>query len=217
MEKIYIAIADDHQIIRDGLSMIFNNMPQYELLHAAKDGEELIQLINEHKTLPDIILMDIDMPNKNGLDVCEEINDKFPEVAVIFLTNHISRKYIETAILAGGQGYLAKDSDVDTIKLAIDEVFENGFYYNEYWSIDLIKSLMDKGKVKHTFGDNIVLTDREMDVLLRICEEKTDTQIAEELLISKLTVESYRKSLIKKIGVKKSIGLAIFAIRENLI
>jgi DNA-binding NarL/FixJ family response regulator len=217
MEKIYLAIADDHPIVRNGLTMIFESLPQYHLLHAAKDGNQLIEMILSNKTLPDIILMDIDMPNKNGLDACKEICEKFPEVAVIFLTSHISKKFIETAIISGGNGYLAKDSDIDIITEAIDEVLENGYYYNEFWSIDLVKLLLEKGKIKHLFDNELQLTTREIEVLRLICQEKTDLEIAETLFLSQSTVEGYRKALLKKVGVKKAVGLAIFAVKNNLL
>ena len=217
MEKIYLAIAEDHQIMRNGLSMILESMPQYQLLHAAKDGQELVTMIETNMTLPDVILMDIDMPEKNGFEACKEITAKFSEVSVIFLTNHVSKKFIETAILAGGHGYLAKDSDIDIIVEAIDEVLENGYYYNEFWSIDLIKNLLEKGKIKHQFDSDINLTHRELEVLRAICQEKTDPEIAELLFISPLTAESYRKTLLKKVGVKKAVGLAIFAVKNNLV
>lgn len=217
MEKIYLALADDHQLMRNGLSMILESMPKYHLLHSAKDGVELIDMIISHKTVPEVILMDIDMPNKNGFEACKEINLKFPEVSIIFLTNHISKKFIETAILAGGNGYLAKDSDIETIVEAIHEVKQNGYYYNEFWTIDLIKNLLKNGKIKHQFDDNIELTTREIEVLRAICQEKTDAQIGELLFISPLTAESYRKSLLKKVGVRKAVGLAIFAVKNNLL
>lgn len=217
MDKIYLALADDHQLMRNGLSMILESMPQYHLLHAAKDGQELIEMILSHKTLPDVILMDIDMPEKNGFEACKEITERFPEVGVIFLTNHLSKKFIETAILAGGNGYLAKNADIDSITEAIEDVVESGFHYNEFWTVDLLKNLLKNGKIKHQFDDNIELTTREIEVLRCICEEKTDAQIAEELFISTLTVEGYRKTLLKKVGVKKAVGLAIFAVKNQLI
>lgn len=217
MEKIYLALADDHEIIRNGMSMIIESMPKYHLLHASKDGQELIDMIEANKTLPDVILMDIDMPEKNGFDSCKEITNKYPEVNVIFLTNHISKKFVETAVLAGGHGYLAKNSDIDIIVEAIDEVLENGHYYNEFWSINLIKNLLEKGKIKHQFDSDIDLTHRELEVLRAICQEKTDSEIAELLFISPLTAESYRKTLLKKVGVKKAVGLAIFAVKNNLV
>jgi DNA-binding NarL/FixJ family response regulator len=217
MEKIYLALADDHQLMRNGLSMILEEMPQYHLLHAAKDGKELIDMILSNKTLPDVVLLDIDMPIKNGFEACKEINEKFPEVNVLFLTSHISKKFIETAVLSGGNGYLAKNSDIDTIVEAIEEVMENGLYYNEYWTIDLLKNLFKNGKIKHQFEDNIELTTREIEVLRAICEEKTDAQIAEQMCLSQLTIESYRKSLLKKTGAKKAVGLALFAVKNNII
>jgi DNA-binding NarL/FixJ family response regulator len=217
MEKIYLAIAEDHELMRNGLALILNTMPQYQLLHTAKDGKELIEMILSNKTLPDVILMDIDMPNKNGFEACKEINAKFPEVAVIFLTNHISKKFIETAILAGGNGYLAKDSDIEVIVEAINEVISEGVYYNDFWSIDLLKNLLKSGKIKHQFENNIDLTTREIEVLRAICEEKTDAEIGKKLNISPLTAESYRKSLLKKVGAKKAVGLAIFAVKNNVL
>lgn len=216
-QKIKVVIADDHPLIRQGLKLILESKTEFELLFVAKDGSEVIENLKKSKILPDVILMDIDMPNKNGLETCVEITKLYTDISVLFLTNHVSKKYIETAILYGGRGYITKDAHVDSITNAIIEVERDGYYLNEFWSIELIQSLLKKGKIKHQFDIDVQLTTREIEVLREICYELTDFQIAEKLFLSQLTVESYRKSLLKKIGVKKSVGLAIFAVKNNIL
>jgi DNA-binding NarL/FixJ family response regulator len=216
-EKIHIALAEDNEIMRNGLALILESFPELNLLHTAVNGLELLQQIEESKTLPDIILLDIDMPQLNGFDTCLEIRAKYKEVGVIFLTSHISPQFIQKAIKVGGHGYLSKNADVDDIIEAINEVQENGYYYNDLFSLDLVKQLLEKGSIKQSFSAKIDLTPREIDFLRLLCRELTDTEIAKELNISPLSAETYRKNLLKKVGVKKAIGLAIFAVKNNLL
>lgn len=216
-KKIKVAVVDDHPMIRQGLKLILESKLEFEVLFDAQDGNEVLEKLKTSTSIPDVILMDIDMPNKNGLDACIEVNTLYANTSVLFLTNHISKKYIETAILYGGRGYITKDSCVETMTNAIIDVERDGYYLNEIWSIELIQSLLKKGKIKHQFDLDVQLTTREIEILREICFELTDIQIAEKLFLSPYTVESYRKSLLKKIGVKKSVGLAIFAVKNNII
>ncbi|MES2588820.1 MAG: response regulator transcription factor [Bacteroidota bacterium] len=217
MDKIYIALAEDHELMRNGLSLILESIENVVLLHSATNGKELINFFEENKTLPDIILLDIDMPELDGFETCKEIKEKYKDVGVIFLTSHISKKFIENAILVGGQGYLSKSSDVDEIIEAIQEVYFNGYYYNEFVEISLIKQLLEKGSIKQYFSSDIDLTPREIDFIRFLCKEMTDAEIGNEMNISPLSAETYRKKLLKKVGVKKAIGLAIFAVKNDLL
>jgi DNA-binding NarL/FixJ family response regulator len=215
--KYTIVVAEDQQIVREGLSYILKSMCDLELIFVAKNGQELLDWLSEADTYPDFALLDIDMPVKNGFDTCAEISRKYPSISSVFLTHHISKKFIETAVLSGATGYLSKDSSAATIKEATSDIKLNGYYFNKYWTLDLVHNLLKKGKIKHKFDLEIELTTREIEVLRAICLELTDAEIAEKLFLSQLTVESYRKSLLRKVGVKKAIGLAIFAIKNNIL
>lgn len=217
MNKIYIALAEDYELMRNGLSLILESFNDFVLLHSAQNGKELIDFIEQNKTLPDVILLDIDMPELNGFETCQKILAKHKEVGIIFLTSHVSKKFVQNAVSVGGHGYLSKSSDVDEIREAILEVSQNGYYYNEFIDIDNVKLLLKNGNVKQKIASNIVLTPRETDFIRLLCQEMTDAEIAEQMNISALSAETYRKNLLKKIGVKKAIGLAMFAVKNDLL
>lgn len=217
MNKTYIALAEDNQLMRNGLSLILQENPALELTHVAKNGKEIIDVIGKSDPKPHIVLMDIDMPILNGFEASKQLTFTYPDMGIIFLTSHISKSFIENAIYAGGHGYLSKNADVHTIFEAIEEVQNNGFYYNEFLNQELITHLLENGKIKQNLSDTIQLTSREIDFLKLICLEKTDAEIAKELNISPLSADTYRKNLMRKIGVRKSIGLAIYAIQKKII
>lgn len=217
MDKIYIALAEDHELMRNGLSLILESFEDFSLIHSAQNGKELLEFIEENKTLPDVILLDIDMPELNGFDTCQKILEKHQDVGIIFLTSHVSKKFIETAISIGGSGYLSKSADVDEIKEAIKDVFHKGYYYNEFMDVNSVKLLLESGNIKHQIPTKIELTPREKDFIRLLCQEMTDTEIADHMNISALSAKTYRKNLLKKVGVNKAIGLAMFAVKNNLI
>lgn len=217
MDKIYIALAEDNELMRNGLSLILESFDDFILLQSAQNGKELIDFIEQNKTLPDVILLDIDMPELNGFSTCQEILSKHKEVGIIFLTSHVSKKFVQNAVSVGGHGYLSKSSDVDEIKEAINEVYRKGYYYNEFIDIDSVKLLLESGNVRQAIASNIDLTTRETDFIRLLCQEMTDPEIAEQMNISVLSATTYRKNLLKKIGVKKAIGLAMFAVKNDLL
>ena len=217
MKFIHVALAEDNRILRNGLELIIQDNPKLKILYTAENGSEIIEKTNLAEKLPDVILMDIDMPIFNGFEATKEILKKFPQINIIFLTSHINLPFIEMAIHAGGNGYLSKDAEVDEIFEAIQEVYEKGYYFNELIRFDLIKTFLEKGKLKHTIDFGIHFSPRELDYIRLLCQEKTDQEIADELYISVLSAETYRKNILKKIGVKKSIGVAIYAVKNGLI
>ena len=216
MEKIYLAIAEDNKLMRDGLSLIMKTNPKYELIHVAKNGQELIQKIEDRKTLPDIILMDIDMPKIDGFEACTQITTKHKEVGVIFLTAHISEAFVKKAILAGGHGYISKDASTEEVFEAIDEVFTNGYYYNEHIDIDSIKLMIQNGTITQKFSKNVSLSQEEVEYIKSLCFENTGASNRSEVLEHDNS-ETSRKKLLDKIGAKKSIELAIYATQKNLL
>lgn len=154
MEKIYLAITENNKPMRDGLAVLMKNNPKYELIHIAKDGLELIQKIEDRKTLPDIILMCIETPIVKGFEACKQIRTKYKEVSVIFLTSIISKSFMRNAILAGGNGYLSIDADISEVYEAIDEVYTKGFYFNDILNADFINQQIQNGYITHKFSNH---------------------------------------------------------------
>lgn len=217
MEHIRVAIAEDHPVVLNGLAMILQGHEQLKVSLLAENGKSLLEKMELCSELPHAVLMDIDMPVMNGFETTKIINEKYPDVKVVFLTSHSNSSFIEKAIFFGGHGYLTKDAEVDEIYDALVEVTKQGFYFNEFISYDQLKKLLGQGKIKPNFDTRIKLSPREIDFIRLLCKEKTDQEIANELFITLLTAESYRKTILRKLGVKKSVGAAVYAVKHNLI
>ncbi len=207
---IRVLIADDHDLFRDGLKSIFKNEKNIQVVGDVPNGALAIKEVK--KTKVDVVLMDISMPEIDGIDATERILSKHPNIKIIMLTMHNDVKTIRRVIEAGAHGYLLKHSSKAKLVEGINEVCSGQTYFSNEVTEQLIKSMraMDTDQ-------EVVLTKREEDILLLICEERTTTQIAKILHISPNTVESHRKSLLNKTGCKNSVGLAKFAIENGLI
>ena len=217
METIRVAIAEDQPIVLNGLALILKGHGQLKVTILAENGKALLDQLENTKELPHAVLMDLDMPVMNGFEATKLISEHYPDIKIVFLTSHINLPFIEKAILLGGHGYLSKDAQVDEIHDALLEVTKQGFYFNEFISYAQLKSLLSQSKIKPNFDLKIKLSPREIDFIRLICKEKTDQEIANELFISTLTAESYRKTILRKLGVKKSVGIAVFAVKNNLV
>lgn len=217
MEHIRVAIAEDQPIVLNGLALILTGHEQLKVTHLAENGKQLLEKIEASKELPHAVLMDLDMPVMNGFEATKIISEKYPEIKIIFLTSHINLPFIEKAILLGGHGYLSKDAQVEEIHDALLEVTKQGFYFNEFISYEQLKKLLGQSKIKPNFDLKIKLSPREIDFIRLLCKEKTDQEIASELFITTLTAESYRKTILRKLGVKKSVGIAVYAVKNNLV
>lgn len=217
MEHIRVAIAEDQPIVLNGLALILKGHEQLRVTHLAENGKLLIEKIDASKELPHAVLMDLDMPVMNGFEATKIISEKYPDIKIVFLTSHINLPFIEKAILLGGHGYLSKDAQVEEIHDALLEVTKQGFYFNEFIRYEHLKKLLSQSKIKPNFDLKIKLSPREIDFIRLLCKEKTDHEIASELFITTLTAESYRKAILRKLGVKKSVGIAVFAVKNNLV
>ncbi|NND63748.1 MAG: response regulator transcription factor, partial [Flavobacteriaceae bacterium] len=168
--------------------------------------------------LPDIIIMDIKMPELNGVEATKTIHKEYPEVSIIALTTYNTRPFIRNMISVGASAYLVKNSPTKKVIHTLKQVYYNGFYYdkNVIEAIKGLQNLSSKNEARTIF-DQEFITAREREVLDLICQQYTSQEIAEKLFISKRTVEVHRKNLLDKTGVKNIAGLVIFAIHNNLI
>jgi DNA-binding NarL/FixJ family response regulator len=211
---IKIALADDHVLVRAGLAQIINNDENLEVKAEASNGKELLDILNSESI--DVVLLDIDMPVMDGKATLEHIVIDFPEVKVIMLTVHQHDSFIVHMMKAGAHGYLLKECEPTEVIKAIKTVKEEGLYFNDRVSKALLGGVSSK-KSSHlsTLGES--LNQRELEVLMLICKERTTIQIAEELFLSPKTIEGYRKSLLEKTNTKNAAGLAIYAVKNGLI
>lgn len=211
-DKIEIIIADDHMMIREGLKQLLELDGTMKVIAEANDGEECLNLLNK-KIHPDILLLDINMPKKNGIEVLEYIKQNKIPVKVLILTVHNEVEYLLKAVDIGIDGYLLKDSSYDELKEAIDVVISGNTYIQPSLLPALNESMedyaLDKEKIE-------CLTKRELDVLRLISEGCSNKKIFDELTISERTVKNHISHIFRKIDVEDRTQAAVFAIRNKI-
>lgn len=211
-DKIEIIIADDHMMIREGLKQLLELDGTMKVIAEANDGEECLNLLNK-KIHPDILLLDINMPKKNGIEVLEYIKQNKIPVKVSILTVHNEVEYLLKAVDIGIDGYLLKDSSYDELKEAIDVVISGNTYIQPSLLPALNESMedyaLDKEKIE-------CLTKRELDVLRLISEGCSNKKISDELTISERTVKNHISHIFRKIDVEDRTQAAVFAIRNKI-
>ncbi|WP_034062645.1 response regulator transcription factor [Lacinutrix jangbogonensis] len=216
--KIKIVLADDELLFRQGLKAILQSHDSIDVLFDAENGEHLIQLLRNAKQLPEIVITDLKMPEKNGVEVTKHIRKEFPKIKVIALTSYFSKPFILNMISIGAVAYLAKNSTPVLMIKTIEEVAEKGFYYDEQvmqYVHESITNPKDKN-IKSTFDANY-FTKREVEVLELICKQYTTNDIGDKLFISPRTVEGHRNNLLLKTDAKNVAGLVIYALKNKLV
>ena len=209
---IKVLIADDHQIVRDGLRSLLTREPDMELVGEAEDGRTIMKMLLE-KT-PDVIIMDVAMPELNGIEATRQALHEFPAVKVIALSMHDDRRFVINMLKAGASGYLIKDCAFRELANAIRMVVKNKIYLSPG-----ITDIVVNNYVTGPAPDSLVysiLTPREREVLQLIAEGKNSTQIANCLCVSVKTVETHRHQLMQKLNIKGVAELTKVAIREGI-
>jgi len=212
MKPIKLAIADDHALFREGIRMIIAELSGLTLCLEAASGEELLARLTD--AAPDVLLLDIEMKNINGIEVLQKILNLTNRPKVIILSMHTEPRMISYMMELGASGYLQKDARKEELELAIRTVHEKGIYVNEQTASSLLAGLKTKGKKPAL---SVQLSAREKEVLTLICQEHTTQEIAEKLFISERTVEGHRKNLCSKLDVRNTAGLVKKAVTLNLI
>ena len=212
---IKYAIADDHKIFRQGLKFALAIDTKLRLVCEAENGRELLESIKHYK--PDVVLLDLKMPEMDGLEATKLIHSAYRKVKILILTSYSDEHFIMHLLESGANGYLLKNADPEEIKKAIHTVFEHDYYFNNIVSNTMLKSITKKNKASFKFNEGITLNERETEVLTLLCQELTNAEIAEKLFLSARTVEGLRQTLIGKIGVRNTVGLVIYALRNNMI
>ena len=215
MNEIKIAIADDYKIYRDGLKVGLTADEKLKVVFEADNGEELLKGLEVYE--PDVIIMDLKMPVMDGMEATKEVRKKFPSIKVLVVTMYDDDKFIIHMMENGANGYLLKNAEPDEIRKSIYAVHENGYYFNDVVNKALLKKLVLKNNLKPSFNQNIELTERELEVLKLICQEKTAAEIAREIFLSPRSVEGIRQRLIEKVGVRNTAGLVMFAVKNNMV
>jgi DNA-binding NarL/FixJ family response regulator len=213
--EIRIAIADDHNIFRKGVILSLRHYPNLKFVLEAENGQELLD--NIVSAAPDVVLMDLRMPIKDGIEATKFINKHYPHIAVLILTMHEDDKFVAHLMENGASGYLLKSTDPQEIRKAITEVATKGYYLTNFVNRILIKRAHLKNKSIAPLTNALDVTDKEKDVIRYICMEFTSQEIGDKMEMSSRTVESIKERLMEKFGVKNTAGLVFFAVKNNLV
>ncbi|HEY5462087.1 MAG TPA: response regulator transcription factor [Hanamia sp.] len=214
-EIIKVAIADDHKIFRKGVILSLKAFHNIKFILEAENGEELIKGIQ--KELPDIVLMDLKMPIKDGIETTKYINKNYPSIRILILTMFEDERFVGHLMDSGANGYLLKSTEPAEIRQGIMDVMNTGFYLNNFVNRVLIKKNYSKQKFNPSLNSEIVISEREKEVLSLVCMEFTAQEIAQKMNISARTVEAIKDRLMERFGVKNSVGLVFFAMKNSLI
>ena len=203
---IKLMLVDDHPLFREGIAARLRMYDGIEIIDEADNGKQLLEKL---KTMqPDIVMMDISMPEINGMDALEILNEKYPSIKVIILSMHDDQEYILNVIRAGAAGYLLKDISGEDMIAAIQKVYEGGQYFSNEVAAILAKGYSDSG--------SRILTTREQLVLRLISHGHNDKKIANQLDISVRTVETHKRNIKKKLEIENTSGLVRYAIEHRL-
>ena len=215
---IHIAIADDEALFRRGMRLILEDYPDLQIQFEAENGEILLQKIRESADPPDVLLLDLKMPQMDGIEAAKIIREQFPSILIIVVSSHVSKPFILNMIEIGAAGYLGKNADPEEVVETIRTVREKGFCYNNMVMEVIRDNITGKQIPKaHSFNAPMELTSREQEVLQLICEELTNAEIAQKLFISNRTVEGHRNNLLSKLGCRNTAGLVVYALKYNLV
>lgn len=214
-KKINILLVDDHQIIIDGIKSLLGSVSDMQVMGEASNGKDACDFIK--LLMPDVVLMDIDMPVLNGIEATKQIKAQYPQIKIIILSMHHESGLIKTMMNAGANGYLLKNSDQSELLQAIRKVNSG----QQFFSSDVTLSLLDKKSDRLSgFGNDsriTELTSREIEILKLVAEGNSNKEIGDALFISHRTVDTHRTNLMKKLGVNNIAGLIRFAIQQGFV
>ncbi len=206
-----ILIADDHAIVRRGLKQILDEEPGLAVVSEAQNGQEVLEM-SRHQAW-DLVILDINLPDRNGLDILNELHYTFPSIPILILSMYPEDQYALRVLKAGASGYLNKQSAPEELIKAIKKIRGGGKYFSEA-VLDMLVSSMDRKQVKPI---QEILSDREYQVMVLIASGKTLTEIGEKLALSVKTISTYRKRILDKLNMKNNAELTYFALRNGLV
>lgn len=215
MEKIKIVLVDDHKIFRDGFRLLLQSFPYVEIIGEASNGKEFLHLLTIH--LPDIVFMDINMPQIDGVEASRRALEKFPDIKIIALTTFLDEDYFEQMLMAGVEAYMLKNSELDEFEKAIIKVHSGGNYFSD----EIVSLLSDKlnrfRKRKKEQAVLPVFTEREKEIIELICKGYGNKEIAERTFLSPKTVEKHKSNLFQKTDTFNTVNLVIYAFKNQIV
>jgi DNA-binding NarL/FixJ family response regulator len=210
-----IVIADDHEIFRDGLSLMLSRQKDIELAGEADNGLQLVEMVR--RLQPDVIITDIKMPIMDGLEATRILLKEFPGLKIIALSMFDEENLVVDMLEAGAKGYLQKNADKTEIVEAINTVYTNNTYYCRRTTSKLA-SLIAKSKYSwHVKKNTVTFSERELGIIKLICQQQTAQQIADTLFLSRRTIEGYRIKILEKMNAKTTAGVVVYALKHGII
>lgn len=209
---IHIALADDHAILRKGVVELISKFDNMQVVYEASNGKELLDKTAQQSKIPDIFILDINMPEMNGYETAQALKKQYPHSKILALSMYDNELNIIKMLRNGANGYVLKDADPTELRNAIAQIYEHGFYYSDLVTGRVLKMLQSPDN-----KTSEMLNEKETQFLALCCSELTYKEIAEEMSLSPRTIDGYRESLFVKLDVKSRTGLAIYAIKTGIV
>jgi DNA-binding NarL/FixJ family response regulator len=208
---IKVIIADDHQMFIDGMKLLIQSFENIEVTGEANNGDRVLELLEKNPA--DIAILDINMPGRDGIETAKEIRKKFPEVKVLMVTMYKQKEFIAQLVAAGVSGYILKNTGAEELYNAIRVIHEGGEFFGE----EITKEILHSMRHRASMPEAPHFSKREQEIMKLLAEEHTSQEIADKLFISFHTVESHRKNMLMKAGVKNTAGLIRYGINGGMI
>ena len=213
---IKVALADDHILLRNGLAGLINGFDGYTVLFEANNGQDLVNTLDMNN-LPDLVLLDINMPLKDGFETALWLKQNHPDIKVLALSMYDNEPSIIKMLRNGAKGYLLKDTAPKEFRSALDAVMSKGFYYSEMVTGKLIHAVNNMDEPQQQRNSFSKLNEKETEFLKLACTEMTYKEIADKMFLSPRTIDGYRDALFEKLNVKTRVGLVMYAIKTGLV
>ena len=216
MKKIRILLADDHQLFREGLYALLKQMDELSVVDMVKDGEALFAAIEKYH--PDVVLSDISMPGKTGIEVCEAVTSRYPQVKFIMLSMYNNEVFFVNSLKAGAKGFLSKEISREELLKAIRMVYNGGEYFDKKISHAILKEYVAQTSSSGTAGkQDDPLSQREKEIIRLVSESYSNNEIAEKLRISVRTVNAHKNNIMHKLHLKSTVDIVKYALVNKMI
>lgn len=207
--KNSVVVVDDHTLLSQAIGGLVDGFKNFQTLYICKNGQELVERLKHTKNIPDIVLMDINMPIMGGIETTHYLKDNFPNVKVLALSIEENEYTILKMLRAGAKGYLMKDTKKEILEEALDQLMEKGYYHTNTIAQILVGSLSNK-------PSEVALSERELEFMGHACTEMTYKEIADVMFLAPKTIEGYRDSIYEKLAIKNRIGMVLYAIKNHI-
>lgn len=215
MPPIRIAVVDDETLFRKGIRMIFDRVNEIDVVLEAGNGQELLDKLDQTSSVPDVLLIDLNMPVLDGIETTKILQKTHPDLKIIILSSYFRKAFVVNMIELGAASYLPKNASPEEVIKTIREVTNKGFSYNDQVMSFIRDNMIRKTREKASFGAE--LSSRELEILTLICHQYTAAEIAEKLFLSPRTVEGHRNNLLQKLNCRNTAGLVVYALQHELV